>query len=344
MSETRGTLFWNICRVIDAAAPAMVVLENVRNLAGPRHRDTWETIIRSLRGLGYAVPDEPTVFSPHWLPPALQGTPQVRERVFIVAFRSGSAAPSELVLPTPLVRGPVAGWDPMRWDLETDLPLQDDEAIKGLDRYRLSSDEERWIDLWDDLIGRLDCAKLPGFPIWADAFIGDLAVPPGTPKWKGDFLRKNAAFYREHQATIDGWFERHDYLEGVPASRRKLEWQAQDTPRSLRNCFLHFRPSGIRAKKPTYVPALVAITQTSVIGPRGRRLTPREGARLQGFPEWFTFGDQADPHSYRQLGNAIAMPALLYVLGAAVRTARHLAPDFTAGWGEASLAERLVAA
>jgi DNA (cytosine-5)-methyltransferase 1 len=71
---------------------------------------------------------------------------------------------------------------------------------------------------------------------------------------------------------------------------------------------MHFRPSGIRAKKSTYVPALVAITQTSIVGRSKRfkrRLTVREAARLQGFPDWFDFFDQKDSASYKQLGNAV---------------------------------------
>jgi len=68
---------------------------------------------------------------------------------------------------------------------------------------------------------------------------------------------------------------------------------------------MHFRPSGIRAKKATYVPALVAITQTSIIGKQKRRITIREGARLQGLPDWFDFVDQADSLTYKQLGNGV---------------------------------------
>ena len=41
------------------------------------------------------------------------------------------------------------------------------------------------------------------------------------------------------------------FTDAFPPSRRKLEWQAQDTPR-LWDTVMHFRPSGIRAKRPTY--------------------------------------------------------------------------------------------
>ena len=81
---------------------------------------------------------------------------------------------------------------------------------------------------------------------------------------------------------------------------------------------MHFRPSGIRAKKATYVPALVAITQTSILGKKKRRLSVREGARLQGFPEWFDFLDQTQSQSFKQLGNAVNVGAVFNVLRAQV--------------------------
>src|SRR4051812_43553 len=89
MDEARGTLFWNIAKIIEKRRPAVVLLENVRNLAGPRHRHEWEVIIRTLRDFGYRVADEPAVFSPHLLPPELGGRPQVRDRVFIAASYVG---------------------------------------------------------------------------------------------------------------------------------------------------------------------------------------------------------------------------------------------------------------
>jgi DNA (cytosine-5)-methyltransferase 1 len=59
---------------------------------------------------------------------------------------------------------------------------------------------------------------------------------------------------------------------------------------------------------------LVAITQTSIIGPRERRVSPREAARLQGLPDWFSFGDQSNASIYRQLGNGVSVGAVWHVL------------------------------
>src|SRR5699024_8297124 len=80
-AETRGTLYFNIARVLAERWPTALLLEHVRNFAGPRHRDTCASIIRTVRDLGYQVSSSPTVFSPHLLPPELGGRPQVRDRV-----------------------------------------------------------------------------------------------------------------------------------------------------------------------------------------------------------------------------------------------------------------------
>lgn len=317
MAEARGTLFWNICRILQTRKPPVVLLENVRNIAGPRHRHEWEVIIRSLRELGYRVSDTPTVFSPHLLPKELGGTPQVRERVFILGTYVGKAKAIKQTDVGPAVpHKPVHGWDPMQWDLERDL-LQSDDEIEHLDRYRLTPSEEYWIEVWDDFVQRMrqsrDGERLPGFPIWADDFrIVREKDLTGLPAWKADFLRKNSRLFREHRTLITEWRREFGNLSDLPPSRRKLEWQAQDAG-SLWDTVMHFRPSGIRAKRPTYLPALVAITQTSIIGWRKRRITPREAARLQGLPDWFTFGTQPDNLTYKQLGNGVAVGAAYYV-------------------------------
>jgi DNA (cytosine-5)-methyltransferase 1 len=318
MEETRGTLYWNILKIIEQRRPAMVLLENVRNLAGPRHLHEWQVIIETLSAQRYRVSEIPTVLSPHRLPPELGGRPQVRERVFIVAIRTTENDSSKLIENSPfLTNSTINGWDPLDWDLEQHLPLDVNLNDPSL---ALSPMETYWIDAWNEFVEAMlllrNGRRLPGFPLWADAWTlpDALRIPKGTPDWKKDFLQKNANFYEEHQKFIDEWTEKWGiYTDAFPTSRRKLEWQAQDTS-SLWDTVMHFRPSGIRAKRPTYLPALVAITQTSIIGPLRRRISTHEAARLQGLPDWFSFGEQKQSETYRQLGNGVNIGVIWYVL------------------------------
>lgn len=335
MDEARGTLFWNIARILEERKPAIVLLENVRNIAGPRHVHEWEVIIQTLRSIGYRVSSTPSVFSPHLLPPERGGSPQVRDRVFILGTYVGKLRARVEVKPT-VVRGAVDGWNPMDWD--TEWILDDDGDIPNLRKYRLNPEEEAWVDAWDDLVLKMREEKglrLPGFPLWADDWVPerslDRDILDRLPAWKRDFVIKNARFYDEHKGLIDAWRCRHPEFRRFPESRRKLEWQAQDTG-SLWETVMHFRPSGIRAKAPTYLPALVAITQTSIIGHRRRRITPHEAARLQGLPRSFSFDGQRDQASYKQVGNGVAVGAAWHVFREHVlKDAVDLPPDLVAG-------------
>lgn len=359
MDEARGTLFYNIASVIKAHHPKIVLLENVRNLIGPRHEHEWDVIIETLRDEGYHVSDQAAVFSPHLLPAWLGGAPQVRERVFITA----TYAPDEVAAdienggPAPVAsmndRFPISSessmnFDPKShtngWQLE-DL-LDDSHNIPGCN---LSENEAHWIDAWDEFVKILrplmGGRHLPGHPIWADSWLDfdeaalidwtaeKIQVPasvtrpvvdPTLPKWKRDHLRKNYDMFARHFEAIIPWAHYWGvYTDRFPTSRRKLEWQAQET-KSLWDTVMHFRPSGIRAKKATYLPALVAITQTSIVGPRERRLSPRETVRLQGLPDSFAFPDQPAAATYRQMGNGVNVGAVWHIFRAHVRRDRAI--------------------
>lgn len=336
MDETRGTLFWNIARILadEERRPSVVLLENVRNLAGPRHTETFATIVATLRQLGYRTADRPAVFSPHLLPREMGGRPQVRERVFILAHYVGrEAAEHSANFDEPIVtpKTLTTEWRKDQWNLESDLPLEPDHRVDP--KYELDGAEVKMIQTWDRLLTlvaeRLGSdERLPGFPIWADEWrsleeasdLIDLAAVKGDPfpAWKKNFLLKNAEFYDRHHEVLDSFKMQ---LDAFPPSRRKFEWQAgEHLP--LAETIMHFRPSGIRAKRPTYVPALVAITQTTVLGDR-RRITPREAARLQGLPDWFEFRHsvpgtreaitQKDTASYKQMGNGVNVGAAYHV-------------------------------
>lgn len=376
LDKTRGTLFHNIVRILAERRPKIVFLENVRNLAGPKHKDTWDTIIESLETLGYEVAATPMVISPHLIPPKDGGTPQVRDRVFILGIYRGEKRVPARATPVTITRESLVAHAPT-WDLAaTPIPwldgrpiLQPDDEIVDKQRYDLTDAELAWIEAWDSFVRRMRAAgvPLPGFPIWTEYFVTssevDEAKIAAMPAWKQNFVWKNVHFYEANRGAICQWQSDPSMVgfDSFPASRRKFEWQAQDT-QSLWDCVMHLRPSGIRAKKPTYVPALVAITQTSIIGPRRRRLTPVEAARLQGLPDTFAFGDQPEAETYRQLGNGVSSGAVHYAfrkfveryadelepvlpgLVAAVRAAvgTGWVPSYPAGGAEGGAEERIL--
>ena len=62
-------------------------------------------------------------------------------------------------------------------------------------------------------------------------------------------------------------------------------------------------------------PTLKASQQPpSVTGTSVRRLTPLECERLQGFPDGWTEG-QSDTQRYKQMGNAVAVPVVEWIIG-----------------------------
>ena len=79
-ADARGTLFFEIARIIDVKKPMGFVLENVRQLASHNGGETLRRIIEVLEGLGYTVQ--------HKILNALNfGLPQKRERILIVGWR-----------------------------------------------------------------------------------------------------------------------------------------------------------------------------------------------------------------------------------------------------------------
>lgn len=77
--DTRGTLFFDISRIISHHKPKVVFLENVKNLAKHDDGKTFQIILETLDNLGY------NVFS-KVLNSSNFGLPQNRERVYIVGF------------------------------------------------------------------------------------------------------------------------------------------------------------------------------------------------------------------------------------------------------------------
>ena len=69
---------------------------------------------------------------------------------------------------------------------------------------------------------------------------------------------------------------------------------------------LQFRPSGLRVKRYSSVPALVAMTTTQIpiLGPKRRFISRTEGLRLQGFPDTHRL-PESRVRAFAALGNAV---------------------------------------
>lgn len=290
--ETKGTLFFDVERIMAHCQPQYALLENVRNLASHDGGNTWRTIHEHLTNIGYNVLEEPVIFSPHYL-----GIPQHRERVFIMCVRKDIGT-------LPVFQFNAKGKLP-KCSIEN--ILQDDAEINDLQKYRLSEDKIQLVDLWNEFIQNIKCKKLPGFPVWSE-YLHESALNEDTtdyPAWKINFINKNNQLYLDNREFIDEWLNRAKQNPLFFGAKAKLEWQAgQYKHPNIWDHILQFRPSGIRVKIGTYFPALVAITQTSIVGCRKRELTLRECARLQSFPDTFQ-PDIVDAQAYKQFGNAV---------------------------------------
>jgi len=89
-NDTRGTMFFEISRILEVKRPKIVLLENVKGLLNHEKGKTFTVILQTLEELGYEV---------QWmvLNSKFFGVPQNRERVFIIASLRGT--PRKEILP-----------------------------------------------------------------------------------------------------------------------------------------------------------------------------------------------------------------------------------------------------
>lgn len=318
-----GDLVEYVVHILRYHKPTYFIIENVPNLVRHNEGKTWEGIKSELCGAGYDVED-------HNLSPHQFGIPQIRERAFIVGQRDvlanyrwpDPARPAELSIRTVLEQDP------------KDARQLSEQAIRYLEAWQgflkvFPSDEE-----------------LPSFPIWAmefgasypyvgrtphstgynglDRWRGSFgrplrglspddvmtALPPYArdrvdvfPGWKIDFIRKNRNFYRRHKDAIAPWLP--SILSFAP-SFQKLEWNCKGCERDIWKLVIQFRASGIRVKRPTTAPSLVAMTtsQVPVITWERRYMTPRECSHLQSMAALEHLPD-AKGAAFKALGNAV---------------------------------------
>lgn len=285
--ETRGTLFYEITRILHAHHTKYIVLENVRNLVSHDHGNTWKVIKEKLHEEGYRITETPIILSPHQF-----GVPQLRERVIILGVYD----------PKHRYDGLEIKFDNLKKKSDNSIyDILDDEELVD-EKYRITDHEKMVLTAWDEFYQGIDL-KVIGFPVWSEYFKYDKA-PDDVPDWKAAFINRNIKLYKDNKKFIDEWLKKYNNLKDFTKTERKFEWQAGTDAESIKDTVIQFRPSGVRVKRPDCFPALVAMVQIPIIGKYERRLTLEEAAKLQSFPTDFKM-DSLDHQAYKQFGNSV---------------------------------------
>ncbi len=288
--DDRGNLFFNICDIVKEHKPKYMLLENVRNLSSHDDGNTWNVIKKNIDELGYYTYNEPTILNVlHF------NVPQNRERVIIMCKRKDLG-------PLPLL--PEIPKDPKK-----NLTCVVKNIIDSSDKSNKSKLNEKMKvceTVWNNFLTVLKSSDItvPKFPIWTDWWDNDLNDDIDFYHKYKNWIEKNREFYITNQNIIQPWLTTSRGINEWKGAVRKFEWQAGDLLKSdsMNTVLWSSRGSGIRVKRPDYIPTLVAMSMIPVYGPESRLLNPRELLRLQSFPDSFEYDEKT---IYKQVGNAV---------------------------------------
>jgi DNA (cytosine-5)-methyltransferase 1 len=315
--KSRGNLFYVIMDILDAHPEAkFVILENVRNLADKS--ENWDIIKNELMKRNFYITEEPVILSPHNF-----GIPQIRERVYILGIRKDIR--DEEILSNGYIH--ISDLKLEGKKNKDNCKMNDAWSIleHGVsDDYLISDEENLMIKAWNEFRIAANI-KTIGFPIWINSFgLGRVYNEPfkknvgyyEMPKWKQKFVVSNRKLYLENKKFIDDWVKQYEMLKRIKLYQ-KFEWNCGTDEDDIKNTIIQIRQSGIRVKRPTFYPSLVAMVNTPIVWDKHkekfRKITPREAANLQNFHASFTFLG-SDKQIYQQLGNSVNV-RLLKILG-----------------------------
>jgi DNA (cytosine-5)-methyltransferase 1 len=323
----QGQLFFKVRDILQAKLPSMFILENVPNILRHQNGETLRTMLGELRGLGYDVAI--TRLSPHQF-----GIPQVRDRAYIVGSKSGlsdfawpaaesvttdirSVLSSESVPTRPVPAQTLRAidiWGDFLKSAPADVKLPSFPiwAMEFGATYPYETETPA------ALLAELGPEALNAHKGSFGRSLGGLgtnevleALPSHGrrleyefPSWKKSFIRQNRDFYAANSHWIDPWLKR-SRIEQLPSSFQKFEWNAQGGQRDIEEYVIQARASGIRVKRTTTAPSLIAMTtsQVPIIGWERRYMTPLECAQLQSLGSIEL--PELDLHAYKALGNAV---------------------------------------
>lgn len=281
--DTRGTLFFEICRFASILRPKYLFLENVRGLLNHDGGATFETIIRTLDGLGYDV-EWQVLNSKNF------GVPQNRERVFIIGHLRGERTRN--VFP---ISGESEQSDHQPPKIEiignTKNPNGTSKGTKsvvygsgGVVGTLTATDYKEPKQVAIKQFGILQ----PNFNQCGVVYETD-GIAPTIRAYQGGGLEPKI---RVKEATSKGYAEA-EIGDSVNLSHPNSKTRRGRVGKQVANTLLTGESQGV--VEPDF---------------RIRKLTPRECWRLQGFPDWaFDRAQEVNSNSqlYKQAGNSVTV-------------------------------------
>ena len=281
--DTRGTLFFEICRFASVLRPKYLFLENVRGLLNHDGGATFETIIRTLDELGYDV-EWQVLNSENF------GVPQNRERVFIIGHLRGERTRN--VFP---ISGESEQSDHQPPKIEiignTKNPNGTSKGTKsvvygsgGVVGTLTATDYKEPKQVAIKQFGILQ----PNFNQCGVVYETD-GIAPTIRAYQGGGLEPKI---RVKEATTQGYAEA-EIGDSVNLSHPNSKTRRGRVGKQIANTLLTGESQGVI--EPDF---------------RIRKLTPRECWRLQGFPDWaFDKAQEVNSNSqlYKQAGNSVTV-------------------------------------
>jgi DNA (cytosine-5)-methyltransferase 1 len=317
--DRRGGVIFKILDICQKSKPKYVVLENVSNLITINQGESLRRIVAEFRNIGYQV-------SYKKLNSADFGVPQVRERVFVVCHREREVDMEAVETRDPVVLGDVLEMDQQYTDLPQDfvkkiLKIHSKSSLHG---YRVQDKRGggKNIHSWDldpDLTEgdktlmnlimterrKKKWAAEKGIP-WMDGMpltTQEIKTFHDVPDLQGilDRLTEKKLLRLEKPKTLNDNGKRVYHEEGIPGY-------------NICKGKLSFPISNILDPRGTS-PTLTATdcNKLAVIG-KGfmRKLTPREMARISGFPD--TYQLLPECNNFDLFGNTVVPPVVEAVL------------------------------
>lgn len=266
--DTRGTLFFEIARILGDKRPRYFLLENVKGLLSHEEGKTFQTILKVLTDLGYGIEWQVLNSKNH-------GVPQNRERVFIIGD-SGEGSGSKIF---PLGESNKKNNGNVK-DISSAL---DANYWKGPSRG-FGGRARQMIELTKDVSDAQRVYDSNGLAKTLKGLGGGMGAKTGLYALRWSRTEKGKKVRRE--AMKKG----KDYTPFNKGHRELTKAKEQVT-----GAVTH------AVNKDSLLGVKVAKAGTKI-----RRLTPTECERLQGFPDGWTEGI-SDTQRYKCLGNAVTV-------------------------------------